>query len=152
MKNENKVRILAFAGVLIAMNIVLARLVAINIGPTLRITVSQTPIFLAGFWFGPVVGGICGFLGDLIGSLLQGYAPNPFIAVSAILAGVLPGLLRHVLLKKADLWRFLQTPLLVVVNSILVFILYRSPLTAYVKKSASAGIQSRARAGAEGKR
>ena len=57
MKNENKVRILAFAGVLIAMNIVLARLVAINIGPTLRITVSQTPIFLAGFWFGPVVGG-----------------------------------------------------------------------------------------------
>ena len=48
MKNENKVRILAFAGVLIAMNIVLARLVAINIGPTLRITVSQTPIFLAG--------------------------------------------------------------------------------------------------------
>lgn len=188
MKNENKVRILAFAGVLIAMNIVLARLVAINIGPTLRITVSQTPIFLAGFWFGPVVGGICGFLGDLIGSLLQGYAPNPFISVSAILAGVLPGLLRHILLKKTDLWRFLviiglqgvigslgftclglhiyygtpwsvlyasrlvQTPLLVVVNSVLVFILYRSPLTAYVKKSASAGIQSRARAGAEGKR
>ena len=77
MKNVNKVRIMAFAGVIIAMNIVLARLVAINIGPTLRITVSQTPVYLAGFWFGPVVGGICGFLGDLIGSLLQGYAPNP---------------------------------------------------------------------------
>lgn len=170
MKNTNKIRILAFAGVLIAMNIVLSRLVAINIGPTLRITVSQTPIFLAGLWFGPVVGGICGFLGDLIGSLLQGYAPNPLISLSAICAGVLPGVLRRVLLKKVELWRFLviislqgligslgftclglhlyygtpwsvlyasrviQTPLLVVVNSILVFILYRSPLTAYVKK------------------
>ena len=58
MKNANKIRIMAFAGVIIAMNIVLARLVAINIGPTLRITVSQTPVYLAGFWFGPVVGGI----------------------------------------------------------------------------------------------
>ena len=89
MKTANKIRIMAFAGVIIAMNIVLARLVAINIGPTLRITVSQTPVYLAGFWFGPVVGGICGFLGDLIGSLLQGYAPNPFPACNGEEAGVM---------------------------------------------------------------
>ena len=98
---------MAFAGVIIAMNIVLARLVAINIGPTLRITVSQTPVYLAGFWFGPVVGGICGFLGDLIGSLLQGYAPNPLISISAILAGMIPGVFRHVMEKKPELWKVL---------------------------------------------
>lgn len=166
---------MAFAGVLIAMNIVLARLLAINIGPTLRITVSQTPIYLAGFWFGPIIGGICGFLGDLIGSLIQGYAPNPFISVSAILAGVLPGLARHFMEKKPEIWkafaviavhglvgalgftcvglhiyygtpwsvlyatRIVQTIALTVVNTVLVFFLYRSPLTAFVKKSMAAG-------------
>ena len=177
MKNANKVRIMAFAGVIIAMNIVLARLVAINIGPTLRITVSQTPVYLAGFWFGPVVGGICGFLGDLIGSLLQGYAPNPLISVSAILAGVLPGLFRHVMEKKPALWkvvgilvihglvgalgftciglhmyygtpwsvlyatRVVQTIMLTAVNSVLVFFLYKSPLTSFVKKSIAEGTE-----------
>ena len=159
---------MAFAGVIIAMNIVLARLVAINIGPTLRITVSQTPVYLAGFWFGPVVG-------DLIGSLLQGYAPNPLISVSAILAGVLPGLFRHVMEKKPALWkvvgilvihglvgalgftciglhmyygtpwsvlyatRVVQTIMLTAVNSVLVFFLYKSPLTGFVKKSIAEG-------------
>lgn len=101
MKKENKVKVLVFAGALIAMNIVLSRLLVLNIGPTLRITVSQTPVYLAGFWFGPVVGGICGFLGDLIGSLLQGYAPNPFISLSAILTGVLPGIASY-LIKKTN--------------------------------------------------
>lgn len=175
MKKVNNVRIMAFTGVLIAMNIVLARLLAINIGPTLRITVSQTPVYLAGFWFGPIVGGICGFLGDLIGSLIQGYAPNPFISVSAILAGVLPGLVRHFMEKKPEIWkvfatiavhglvgalgftciglhiyydtpwsvlyatRVVQTIALTVVNTVLVFFLYRSPLTAFVKKSMAAG-------------
>ena len=162
MKTANKIRIMAFAGVIIAMNIVLARLVAINIGPTLRITVSQTPVYLAGFWFGPVVGGICGFLGDLIGSLLQGYAPNP-------------GVFRHVMEKKPELWkvlgvlaihgvvgalgftciglhiyygtpwsvlyatRIVQTIMLTAVNSVLVFFLYKSPLTGFVKRSMAEG-------------
>lgn len=183
MKNGNKVKIMAFAGALIAMNIVLARMLAINIGPTLRITVSQTPVYLAGFWFGPVIGGICGFLGDLIGSLLQGYAPNPFISVSAILTGVLPGLMKVLMKKRIEIWhvlgimtlnglagalgftciglhmyygtpwvvlystRIVQTILLTAVNTILVFFLYRSPLTAFIKKSLAAGAD-RKKAGA----
>lgn len=179
MKKENKVKIMVFAGALIAMNIVLARLLVINIGPTLRITVSQTPVYLAGFWFGPVVGGICGFLGDLIGSLLQGYAPNPFISVSAILTGVLPGLMMHFMKKRMEIWhvlgvlvvngligslgftciglhlyygtpwavlyagRVIQTVLLTAVNTVLVFFLYRSPLTALVKKSIGSNVKTR---------
>ena len=107
MKKENKVKVLVFAGALIAMNIVLSRLLVLNIGPTLRITVSQTPVYLAGFWFGPVVGGICGFLGDLIGSLLQGYAPNPFISLSAILTGVLPGIASYLIKKRMEIWHVL---------------------------------------------
>ena len=41
MKKENKVKVLVFAGALIAMNIVLSRLLVLNIGPTLRITVAD---------------------------------------------------------------------------------------------------------------
>lgn len=177
MKKENKVKVLVFAGALIAMNIVLSRLLVLNIGPTLRITVSQTPVYLAGFWFGPVVGGVCGFLGDLIGSLLQGYAPNPFISLSAILTGVLPGIASYLIKKRMEIWhvlgvlvlngligslgftciglhlyygtpwavlyagRIVQTILLTAVNTVLVFFLYRSPLTGLVKKSVASSMR-----------
>lgn len=177
MKKENKVKVLVFAGALIAMNIVLSRLLVLNIGPTLRITVSQTPVYLAGFWFGPAVGGVCGFLGDLIGSLLQGYAPNPFISLSAILTGVLPGIASYLIKKRMEIWhvlgvlvlngligslgftciglhlyygtpwavlyagRIVQTILLTAVNTVLVFFLYRSPLTGLVKKSVASSMR-----------
>lgn len=106
MKKLNS-RVIAFAGVLIAMNIVLARVVAIPIGNELRITVSATPIYLAGLWFGPVIGGICGGIADILGCILSGYAPNPLILVTSVLAGVLPGLFKPNFLKKMDLWRVL---------------------------------------------
>lgn len=89
MKKINT-KVLAYAGVLIAMNVVLVRVVAIPIGPTLRITVGNVPIVLASFWFGPVVGAVCGGLGDLIGCILSGYAPIPLLLVSSILTGFLP--------------------------------------------------------------
>ena len=105
MKKLN-IKTVVFAGVLVAMNLVLARVLAINIGTTLRITVSATPIYLAGFWFGPIIGGICGGLSDLLGCLIQGYASNPFILVSSILTGVLPGLFKHyVFHDKMNTWK-----------------------------------------------
>lgn len=94
MKKLN-IKTVVFAGVLVAMNLVLARVLAINIGPTLRITVSVTPIFLSGLWLGPLMGGICGGTADLLGCLIQGYAPNPFILVTSVLAGVLPGIMKN---------------------------------------------------------
>ena len=105
MKKLN-IKTIAFAGVLIAMNLVLARVLAINIGPTLRITLSTTPIFLAGLWFGPVVGGICGVSADLLGCILQGYAPNPFILVTSLLSGVLPAVMKkHLFHNRINPWK-----------------------------------------------
>ena len=93
MKTRFSAQTLAIAGVLVAMNIVLSRFVSIPIGTSLRISVSSVPIILAGIWLGPLAGGCCGFLGDLLGCLISGYAPNPLLSVSAILMGVLPALL-----------------------------------------------------------
>ena len=95
MKRQMSIRTVAVAAVLVAMNIILSRVFAVNIGPALRITISTTPVFLAGLWFGPAVGGICGGAGDLLGSLFQGYAPNPLIIASAILCGLIPGLMNN---------------------------------------------------------
>ena len=81
MKKLN-VKTIVFAAVLVAMNLVLSRVLAINIGSTLRITVSATPIYLASLWFGPLVGGICGGLGDLAGM------SDPGICTESIDSGV----------------------------------------------------------------
>ena len=61
MKKVNNVKVLAFTGVLVAMSIILTRVVAIPIGTSIRLTVGQTPVYLCGFWFGPLVGGSAGF-------------------------------------------------------------------------------------------
>ena len=58
MKKLN-VKTIVFAAVLVAMNLVLSRVLAINIGSTLRITVSATPIYLASLWSGMSDPGIC---------------------------------------------------------------------------------------------
>ena len=170
MKKLN-VKTVVFAGVLIAMNIILTRILAINLGPTLRITLSATPIYLASLWFGPVVGGICGGVGDILGCFFSGYAPNPWILVTSVLAGVTPALVKRIFGGKVNTWkialavalhgligsmgftslglhiyygtpwavlipsRAVQTVGLVIANTILVSILYRSYLTSFVIQS-----------------
>ena len=171
MKQQMSIKTVAAAAVLVAMNIILSRVFAINVGPTLRITISTTPIFLAGLWFGPLTGAVCGATGDLLGSLFQGYAPNPLITAAAVLCGLLPGLMNKYLFHgRINYWKVLliagihglagsmgltllglhlmygrpmaelfvsrgvQTAALVIVNSILVNLLYSSPLTALVNR------------------
>ncbi len=105
MKKLN-VKTVVFAGVLIAMNIILTRILAINLGPTLRITMSATPIYLASLWFGPIIGGICGGVADMLGCFISGYAPNPFILVTSVLAGVIPFLMKkYVFHGKMNPWK-----------------------------------------------
>lgn len=84
-------RILVFMALLVAMNIVLSRLLVIDLGFA-RITVGSVCTILAGLWFGPVAGGVCGLTADLLGCLLKGYAVNPLITIAAILWGTVPAL------------------------------------------------------------
>ncbi|MDO5538509.1 MAG: folate family ECF transporter S component [Eubacteriales bacterium] len=86
-------RTLVFMALLVAMNIVLARQLVIDLGFA-RITVGSVCTILAGLWFGPAAGGVCGLTADLLGCLLKGYAVNPLITIAAILWGVVPALVR----------------------------------------------------------
>lgn len=86
----------------------LAMLVAVNVAVgiasprigSLKITLTYTMCYLAGAFYGAVAGGVVGGLGDLIGSLAGGFAPNPFILLSSVLLGVVPGLLRRAEMKR----------------------------------------------------
>ena len=85
------VKTLVFMSLLVAMQLVLSRVLVIEMGPY-RITVGTVCTILAGLWMGPVAGGVCGGCADIIGCFIKGYAVNPFITLAAILWGVLPAL------------------------------------------------------------
>ena len=84
---------LSSMGVLTAMSIVLTRFLPIDLGFA-RFSLGSVPVIAAGLWFGPLAGALTGLAADLIGSFLQGYAPNPVITAAAMLWGVLPALVR----------------------------------------------------------
>ena len=94
------VTIIAYAGVLVAMNILLSRVFTINLGNSIRINFSAAPVFLAGIWFGPFIGGLTGIAADLMGCVISGYAPFPLITISTCLWGVIPGLMSGILRTK----------------------------------------------------
>ena len=109
MKKQFSPVTLAYAGVLIAMNVVLSRLVSIPIGNLFRISIAHVPIILCGLWLGPVIGGISGAAGDLIGCLFMGYTPNPFLTVSVCLVGMIPAFLKpYITSAKPGRQRFLR--------------------------------------------
>jgi ECF transporter S component (folate family) len=86
------VRSITFTAMFTALSIVFTRVFAIINTDTLRLTIGNVPIMLAGIFFGPVAGALCGALSDILGCLLiGGYMPYLPMTLSPILIGVLPG-------------------------------------------------------------
>ena len=85
-----------------------------------RITFREIPIFLCSFSLGPVMGGLCAFIADLVGTFISssGNAWNPLFALNAVLTGVLPGLLFRYVFKNQN--RTLSTALSIIPVNILV--------------------------------
>lgn len=101
-------RSLAYAGVLIAMNVLLTRFVSIPVGQVLRFTAGAVPVILSGLMLGPLTGALTGAVGDLIGCAVSGYAPNPLITLSSALYGVIPALFVSVINRsRAGMKRFM---------------------------------------------
>ena len=83
---------LALMGMLIALEVVLERLVAINL-LTFKLNLAFIPIGVAAYLFGPIGGLLCSAVGDVIGSLLfptGGF--NPLFTLTAALMGLTFGL------------------------------------------------------------
>lgn len=100
-------RNLAYCAMLIAVSVVLARLLSFTPMPDVRISFDKFPLFLAGLFFGPLTGGIVGFVADLTGCLLSPFGFNPILCPPAILYGIFGGIFQLWLSKKFSLPRLI---------------------------------------------
>lgn len=87
-----KIRTITAVGMLTALSIVLTRFLVPISTDTLRFSLGNIPIILAGI-ISPLAGGICGALSDIIGCFFGGYAPFIPLTLSAVAVGVLPSVL-----------------------------------------------------------
>ena len=92
-RNELKnPRVLAFAGLVCAISIVLESLPIYLMGPSLKIYFSFLAVSLGCMCYGPVTGMMAGAIIDSVGFLLAGYGEPyfPGYLISAVLSGTLP--------------------------------------------------------------
>ena len=129
-RNQNGIfstRNLILMAALIAMQIILARFLSIQVSDILRISFESVPIVLAGMWLGPLSGAIVALIADILGTVLSGYGIwFPPIALGPILVGVISGLstkyvFRSDLSSTRDSWKVILTVVVAgIVNSFLV--------------------------------
>ncbi len=96
---------LAVCAMLAALSVIFARLIIPMPNAFTRFSIEAIPIVIAGLLFGPVAGGCVGFVADLVGCLFSGFGYNPLFCIPPILYGVLPGILRFIVIKQANLPR-----------------------------------------------
>ena len=129
MQKKNKIptKQLVSCALLAALSVVMARILCFATPDGVRWSADKFPLFLAGMLFGPVLGGITGFVADFLGSILQ-FGFNPFLCPPAILYGIFGGLMRHFIRKNPNLLRLGLSYLLPVA---LGSILYQSAALSY---------------------
>lgn len=128
-KSPMATRTLAYCSLLAALSVVLARLIGLMPNAGSRFSIEAVPIFLAGMLFGPVPGGLVGFVSDLVGCLFSAYGYNPIFSVPPILYGLFAGFFRYFLADKPSVPRLLLAFLPPVV---LGSVLYQSAALAYM--------------------
>jgi len=107
-KKRNQARMatkaLVCCAMLAALSVVLARFLSYATPDGVRWSLDKFPLFLAGMFFGPLMGALTGFVADFVGSLMQ-FGFNPFLCPQAILYGLFGGLLRWYIQKKPNVLR-----------------------------------------------
>lgn len=98
-KSKISIKAIACCAMLAAVSVVLARLLSYAPFGSVRWSLDKFPLFLAGMLFGPLAGGMTGFVADAVGSMMQ-YGFNPILCPPAILFGICGGLFRHWMAKK----------------------------------------------------
>lgn len=119
---QNKItpKTMTYCALLAALSVVLARLIGLMPDAASRFSIEAVPIFLSGMFFGPLAGGMVGFVADFVGCMFSPYGFNPVFSIPPILYGVFAGLFRPYLEKGVNVLRlFLAFLPPVVVGSLL---------------------------------
>ena len=69
LKLFGSIRVMVAAALFIAMSIILGKFLAINVGGSIRISLENLPVLMAGIFFGPFVGAAVGIGADVIGKI-----------------------------------------------------------------------------------
>lgn len=122
---KNKAVKIAFAGMFIALNIILTRFFSqmIYIGglQAIRLSFGEIPLILGGIVLGPVYGAISGALADLIGYPINAQgAYFPGFTLTAALSGLLPGLMSKLVKKE---WTWLTLSIVVSITTVITSLL-----------------------------
>jgi ECF transporter S component (folate family) len=106
---------LTLAGLFIAIAVVLKSYLAINLSFT-RISLAWVSIMTIGILLGPVIGGISGAIADIIGFII--FPTGPYFlgfTVAYAFVGIIPGLLKKVVLQSKSIYFFLFNSAAVIV-------------------------------------
>ena len=98
-------RTLAYCAMLAAISVALARLASLMPDESTRFSLEAIPLFLSGMLFGPLAGGLVGFVADFTGCLFSPFGYNPLFSVPPILYGVFGGIFQSFLGKKVSIPR-----------------------------------------------
>ena len=120
-------RNLILMAALVAMQIILARFLSIQVSEILRISFESVPVILAGMWLGPLSGAIVALVADVLGTVLSGYGIwFPPIALGPVLVGVISGLstkyvFRSDLSSTRESWKVILTVIVAgIINSFVI--------------------------------
>lgn len=112
---KNKTKALVIASLLAALSLILTRFMGIVIlGGSIRLSFGELPIILSGIYFGPVIGALTGFVSDIVGATLfpQG-AFFPGFTLSAMLVGIIPGIIFLGKKKSFPLWKIVLSSVII---------------------------------------
>lgn len=125
--HASTLKAVVYCAMLAALSVVMARVLSFSTPNGIRWSLDKFPLFLAGMFFGPLMGALTGFAADFLGSLMQ-FGFNPLLCPPAILYGLFGGLLCRFIQKKPSILRLGLSYLFpVVIGSIL----YQSCALAY---------------------
>ncbi|MGI5849174.1 MAG: folate family ECF transporter S component [Christensenellales bacterium] len=139
MKNIFHLRTLIIMALLAALGAVFSAFMSIELAPVgvkiVEVSLTPIPVMLSGILFGPLAGGIVGFVADTAGFFMgvQHGAYNPVFSVTMALFGVIAGLF-YLKSKKNSIWKVTgiavtaQVVCSIMLNTLLVWLFYGVPL------------------------
>ena len=137
---------IVFTAVMVAASVILCRFLGFSpSNSTVRFDLGFLPLAVVGTLYGAPYSGVGYLLADIIGSLLHGYAPNPYISACKLLTGILMGVGFYK--KKVTLFRsfvvFLINAVIVGVGlmpPIFIFLYAYEPGFAYATRAINAAV------------
>lgn len=111
-KRLKNLKLVATLAMLSAISIICGKYLAINGGNFMRFSLENMPIIFAGMAFGPIAGAVVGVVADLIGCVLMGWVPIPWVTVGAAFIGIIAGV-ANPLMKKYKVPAWLITTIVV---------------------------------------